>query len=52
MSVLLLKKKMMIFLSFHSNVKDEEGERLVEWFLAEFFSAAQAALVYVHGDFQ
>ena len=42
---------MIIIVSFHSNVKEEEGERLVDWFLAQFFSAAQAVLVYVHGDF-
>ena len=43
---------MIIIVSFHSNVKDEEGERLVESFLAQVFSAAQAVLVYVHEAFQ
>lgn len=44
--------KVIIIVSFRFNVKEEEGERLVESFLAQVFSAAQAVLVYVHGAFQ
>lgn len=42
----------LIIIHFHSNVKEEEGERRVESFLAPLFSAAQAVLVYVRGGFR
>lgn len=41
-----------IITSFHSNVKEEEGEGRVESLLAQLFSAAQAVVVSAHGAFQ
>lgn len=47
-----LKKCNFIITSFHSNVKEEEGEGRVESLLAQLFSAAQAVVVSAHGAFQ
>lgn len=43
-------KWLLLYLS--NSTKEEEGERLVELFLAQVFSAAQAVLFYVHGVFR